>query len=126
MAKKKEQENKNWEDATFEEKLDAIYLHKFRPMLAKKNQEYGDAALNPIDFMRVNPQSYKIIQERMNEKLNRLASLSSKESKSPQEEREIQAAMEDSIMDFSGYWFLMQIEIQNVRTQFENNLKDQY
>lgn len=122
MAKKKDN-NKEWSEATFEEKLDAIYLHKFRPILIKKNQEYGDAALNPVDFMRVNPQSYKIIQERMNEKLNRLASLSSTKPESPEQERDIQAAMEDSIMDFSGYWFLMQIEIQNVRDQFKESMK---
>ena len=98
-----------WDTASFGDKLDTIYVQFFKPMLEDKNKQYGNAALEPIDFLNIDPQAYNIIRSRLNEKLNRLQSLTSEES--PENLEAQAAAIEDTLMDISGYWFLQSIEV---------------
>ncbi len=120
MPKKKQKQEVNsveWDVASFETKLDTIYINYFKPVLVEKNKQYGNAALEPIDFLNINPQSYGIIRSRLNEKLNRLHSLASLDESNMSEE-ELQsnsAAIEDSIMDIAGYWFLQSIEVVGLK-----------
>ena len=95
----------------------SIYINYFKPVWVEKNKQYGNAALEPIDFLNINPQSYGIIRSRLNEKLNRLHSLASLDESNMSEE-ELQsnsAAIEDSIMDIAGYWFLQSIEVVGLK-----------
>ena len=122
-------ENKNhttaieWDTASFGDKLDTIYVQFFKPMLEKKNQQYGNAALNPIDFLNINPEAYGIIRSRLNEKLNRLSSLSSQEN--PENLEEHAAAIEDSVMDIAGYWFLQSIEVVGLKLKAAQAISEQ-
>lgn len=112
MSKEQDQaqETKTWEELSFQEKMDIIYTHKFRPMLVDKNNKYGDAALNPKDFLAIDPKSYSIIRSRLNEKLNRLHSLSNPAEDEVVDIKDQMAAIEDSLMDICGYWFLCEME----------------
>lgn len=111
----------DWEAASFEEKLNTVYVEVFKPMLVEKNNQYGNAALEPIDFLNIKPQAYGIIRSRLNEKLNRLFSLCNlDENEISQEElHENALAMEDTLKDISGYWFLQTMEV--VRLQLQAN-----
>lgn len=102
-----------WDTASFADKLDTIYVQFFKPTLEEKNKQYGNAALKPIDFLNINPEAYGIIRSRLNEKLNRLSSLTAEESP---ENLEAQAnAIEDTLMDITGYWFLQSIEVVGLK-----------
>ena len=102
-----------WDTASFADKLDTIYVQFFKPVLEDKNKQYGNAALKPIDFLNINPEAYGIIRSRLNEKLNRLSSLTAEESP---ENLEAQAnAIEDTLMDITGYWFLQSIEVVGLK-----------
>lgn len=119
------QNTKEWEELTFQEKLDVIYTHKFRPMLVGKNEQYGDAALNPTDFLATDPRSYDIIRSRLNEKLNRLQSLSSQVLNPEAEATNLDhfAALDDTLMDITGYWFLSEIETMRLKIKAVQDLK---
>ena len=102
-----------WDTASFADKLDTIYVQFFKPVLEDKNKQYANAALKPIDFLNINPEAYGIIRSRLNEKLNRLSSLTAEESP---ENLEAQAnAIEDTLMDITGYWFLQSIEVVGLK-----------
>lgn len=119
------QNTKEWEELTFQEKLDVIYTHKFRPMLVGKNEQYGDAALNPTDFLATDPKSYDIIRSRLNEKLNRLHTLSSQILNPESEDENLDhfAAMDDTLMDITGYWFLSEIEMMRLKIKAVQDIK---
>jgi hypothetical protein len=125
MSKDNKPKKQSWETASFADRLDAIYLQRFKPVIVKKNKEYGDAALNPIDFMAIDPKSYAIITSRMNEKLNRLKSLVEGIPKEPtmEEIMETTESIEDSVMDLAGYWFLREIVKQDINQQVQSELK---
>lgn len=112
-----------WDTASFGDKLDTIYVQFFKPMLEKKNEQYGNAALNPIDFLNINPEAYGIIRSRLNEKLNRLSSLASQEN--PENLEEQAAAIEDSVMDIAGYWFLQSIEVVSLKLKASQAIAEQ-
>lgn len=124
------EENKNnhttaieWETASFADKLDTVYVQFFKPVLESKNKQYGNAALKPIDFLNINPQSYEIIRSRLNEKLNRLQSLTKPEQDLDPEVAA--AAIEDTVMDIAGYWFLQSIEVVGLKLQAAQAITEQ-
>ena len=125
MSKDNKPKRQSWATAAFADKLDAIYLQRFKPVILQKNKEYGDAALNPIDFMAIDPNSYGIINSRMNEKLNRLKSLVEGRSEEPTMEEivKISEAIEDSVMDLTGYWFLREIVKEDISQTVQSELK---
>ena len=112
-----------WDTASFGDKLDTIYVQFFKPMLEDKNKQYGNAALKPIDFLNINPEAYSIIRSRLNEKLNRLQSLSSEEA--PENLEAHAAAIEDSLMDIAGYWFLQSIEVVGLKLKAAQAVSEQ-
>ena len=112
-----------WDTASFADKLDTIYVQFFKPVLEDKNKQYGNAALKPIDFLNINPQAYGIIRSRLNEKLNRLQALTSEEN--PENLESQAAAIEDTLMDLSGYWFLQSIEVVGLKLAAAQNVVSQ-
>lgn len=112
-----------WETASFADKLDTIYVQFFKPMLEGKNKQYGNAALEPIDFLNINPQAYSIIRSRLNEKLNRLQSLVTEEA--PENLETQAAAIEDTVMDIAGYWFLQSIEVVGLKLKAAQVISEQ-
>jgi hypothetical protein len=112
-----------WDTASFADKLDTIYVQFFKPVLEDKNKQYGNAALKPIDFLNINPQAYGIIRSRLNEKLNRLQALTSEEN--PENLESQAAAIEDTLMDVSGYWFLQSIEVVGLKLAAAQNVVSQ-
>ena len=109
-----------WDTASFADKLDTIYVQFFKPVLESKNKQYGNAALKPIDFLNINPEAYGIIRSRLNEKLNRLQSLTAEEA--PENLESQAAAIEDTLMDIAGYWFLQSIEVVGLKLKAAQNI----
>ena len=112
-----------WDTASFADKLDTIYVQFFKPMLEGKNKQYGNAALKPIDFLNINPEAYGIIRSRLNEKLNRLQSLTAEEA--PENLETQAAAIEDTVMDIAGYWFLQSIEVVGLKLKAAQAISEQ-
>ena len=112
-----------WDTASFADKLDTIYVQFFKPMLEGKNKQYGNAALKPIDFLNINPEAYGIIRSRLNEKLNRLQSLTAEEA--PDNLESQAAAIEDTVMDIAGYWFLQSIEVVGLKLKAAQAISEQ-
>jgi hypothetical protein len=85
------------ENNSFVEKVDGV-LNKVRQTLILKNQEYGDAALNPLHVFSTLP-SEERIKARLDEKLSRLV-----KGKGNQE---------DTILDLLGGLVLLKLSKDN-------------
>lgn len=89
-------ENLNFSDYTFADKLDHV-LQELGDMLLEKNKAYGDSALKPINiFSKGEPAA--LIRVRIDDKLTRIKNLG-----------DTGGDTEDAVSDLIGYLILLQI-----------------